>query len=1196
MTIKTTEREVTSWLSQKINEILNSGGYPFRESTVETSLKEEGSLFPDIIIWKSRKAKDSFAFFEIKTPGGKEDLSKIKEKAKRLKAKYCITWDFNEGILYKIEGVSASKIKIYPTYLMRTIEDWKRKDIQAKIRRSLIEFLFHLESLYERGHIHDFIPDKLFFIDILRESIDTLYPYFVDHLKNKIKNKKTKKEIDAWALKQGIATSFDETFYETLARQWVYSLVTKIIFYLTLKKHFPDLPELYKDPSSPQPIENLLRYAFCEARKIDWHAVFKEGIIERIGIPDSAEDSVFDLLKELKAYSFGMLKEDVIGEIFEELIPHNERHSLGQYFTREDLVDFIIGFVAESDHEGCYCDPTCGSGTFLNRLYSRIRWLSGYRKFHKDVLNQIWGIDIAKFPAELATINLFRQKVSDYSNFPRIIVKDFFEVKKGEEFEFPPSRIDREHAPFSHVKEKIPQFCGLVGNFPYIRQELIERKVPGYKKFLTKVIGEELFFEFPEFFKTKRMKTALLEHINNNSSKKQAKEIERLVEEGHIDLKLSGQADIYTYLFFHTAKFLKENGRLGFITSNSWLDVAYGTELKKFFLKKFKIIAIVGSWVEPWFPKASVNTIFTILELCDNEDERNNHNVKFVKLEKTLEELIPYRNLKLEEPERWRKIDALVREIEYAGRKYWKQEGTKFVNYLEGVQLKEDEKWSIRMVRQSELIKELEEKEKLAKWGKYMRAPEVYFEILEKVKDKIVPLKEVADVRRGYTTGINDFFYLKSVEDKHIPLEEPFTKTHPLTEYIMVENGRGWIGRIEKEFLKPVIKSPKESKKIVIDPDKLNHLIFICNRSKKDLKLAGKIGALRYIEWGEMQRTKAGMLWYKVPSVKGRKYWWGIGEKTPWYILMQMVNNDRFVIFYNKEPVQVDHNLFEFNISKDLIELYIGIMNSSFFALIREVVSRVNLGDGATKTEGIDWKNVVFLPDPSLIPPRIRKKIIKAFDKLNNRPIKSIFEEVKMKDRKKLDEAVLEALELDPKEYLPKIYDGLTELVKERLQLPKMRKKQINNKKRISIEQIKKHIEKEMLSGGVREFPDAFIDKEYLNFRNAKDIVTTGKRLHIGGEFFGSFEVIDEDNQKIWDAEGLEVAKFLVYSYKPRMFILKIPEDRKVIKESVWDYERYVKELKRKLTIRIYEATFNHSQAEKIAQEIMEECVRCAFW
>lgn len=124
--------------------------------------------------------------------------------------------------------------------------------------------------------------------------------------------------------------------------------------------------------------------------------------------------------------------------------------------------------------------------------------------------------------SELATINLFRQNIREYENFPRVIVKDFFEVNPLDEFEFPPPKISNFKL---KIKEQIPKFNGLVGNFPYIRQELIEEKNKGYKSFLNKVIVNDWIFNYPEGFDEKK------------------------------NLKLSEQPDIYAYLFFTQVNF-----------------------------------------------------------------------------------------------------------------------------------------------------------------------------------------------------------------------------------------------------------------------------------------------------------------------------------------------------------------------------------------------------------------------------------------------------------------------------------------------------------------------------------------------------------------------------------------------------------------------------------------------------------------
>ena len=65
-----------------------------------------------------------------------------------------------------------------------------------------------------------------------------------------------------------------------------------------------------------------------------------------------------------------------------------------------------------------------------------------------------------------------------------------------------------------------------------------------------------------------------------------------------------------------------------------------------------------------------------------------------------------------------------------------------------------------------------------------------------------------------------------------------------------------------------------------------------------------------------------------------------------------------------------------------------------------------------------------------------------------------------MKDRRRLDTLVLEVLGLDPKVYLPRIYEGLTTLVRERIELGKMREK----RKRARVEKDISKVERQVLA------------------------------------------------------------------------------------------------------------------------------------
>ena len=1166
--IKTNERELASKISEWLNEIIKRNNFPFTSASNETGIKVDTSTkFGDIVIWKNRETDKAYSYIEIKPPSGaKEDLETFRQKAIELKVQFAFTWNFQNLNAYKIIN---NKIELADTEtedILNKIEDWIQGDYQAKIKAYLQKILDELVNLNETGKFKKFYPDKVYFVNFIRKAVNDLVPKFEKFLKNAARKSSNKQLIAEYAIKQGIAYPSDAEYYKLIARQSVYALITKIIFYLTIRRYFDDLPDIYK--TDEPDLNQLLKFSFARAREKDWQAVFVEDPIEVLGLPTDIYDDLRLLFSELKVYHFGDLSEDVIGELFEEIIDPNSRHLLGQYFTNEDLVDLIIGFAVQ-DEKGIYGDPTCGSGTFLIRLYDRLRFLSGYKLQHKELLEKIWGMDIGKFPAELSTINLFRQNISNYENFPRVIRTDIFDVTKGAEFDFPPSNSGKH---FTKIKKMLPEFNGFVGNFPFIRQELIEKKDKGYKTVLTKVIAKEYFLTYPKLFKINGLDDKHIDELKKLSKDRYEKEIERYVEKENIELKLSGQADIYAYIFIHTATLLAEKGTFAIITSNSWLDVSYGSVLKGFFLENFKIKAIIASWAEPWFEDAAVNTVVTVLEKTlppspslAKRGGAGGEFVKFVKLKKKLSELIPYRDLKIESSQRWTTVNGIVDLIETA---HYHRNIKKVTDYLDSV---ETDEMQIRLVKQDYLRKELEEKSELAKWGKYLRAPDVYFEILEKCKDKLVPLKEIAEVRRGYTTGINDFFYLEELS-----AEKPKKKGN-----IVCKNARGWQGEIEKEYLKPVIKSPKESQSIKIDTAKLKYKIFICNKSKAELKKAGDLGALNYIEWGEKQKTNDNRKWIDVPSVQGRKYWWGIETHEFSHLLWPKAFNDRFPIISN-ENILVADRLYEITFQNKLIkDNAMLVLNSTIQYLLIEMNGRINLGEGALDNMTYEAEKC-----ESINPTKI--KIIKNMENIFIRKILPIDKEVKQKDRKELDTAVLEALGLDPKEYLPRIYEGITQLVKERLELPKMRKKQKTQSVKVAYDQIKKAVIEEMIPNGIKKFPEAFYragDYGSLEF----DAYNSNGRQLKAESFFNKFELKDDEGKTILETDSDIKAEFAEMLTRKEIYQIKIPKDEKMVEEIISSYKLYIKNLRQSLETSAQQKLHDWLLAEKMAEEILEE-------
>ena len=142
---------------------------------------------------------------------------------------------------------------------------------------------------------------------------------------------------------------------------------------------------------------------------------------------------------------------------------------------------------------------------------------------------------------------------------------------------------------------------------------------------------------------------------------------------------------------------------------------------------------------------------------------------------------------------------------------------------------------------------------KTIKWGRYVRAPQVYFDILE--HGKVCLLGEIAIPKFGSKTRINEFFHITPEKAQQFG--------------------------IEAEYLWPLIKSPKDTNTIKVDPNDLTLRIFVCRRSKSELTELRHKGALKYIEWGAAQVYKSG-------AFKGLKWpegTWVANREPGWYAL-----------------------------------------------------------------------------------------------------------------------------------------------------------------------------------------------------------------------------------------------------------------------------------------------------------------------
>ena len=694
-------------------------------------------------------------------------LQFVIRRAQANKAPHILTWTLRDAVLWRTpkqgaptDANSLEKLRDYednydiaPGDAPHMFYETRRRQLLQVGRRLLDD----LKRLHKDQALELVNVDATWFVGRLIESVHELLPLVTDSLHNRLgMDDALRAKLEKWAVTQGIAGSAAEReFVESITRQIIYRLLGKILFYQSLRRAARQLPPLNVDGLDSSEVLPALNRAFAEALKIDYHAVFAEALPDTIKWPADAARKLAGLVHDFNTRDFSSLPQDVVGTVFERLIPPEERHGLGQYFTAEPLCDLTVAFCIRSPKD-LALDPACGTGTFNIRSYDRLRWLGQHD--HTTLLSQIWGIDVAPFPAELAVINLFRQNVASSANFPRIVCRDFFTLSPGETLPFPPPKMDVQRP--EQIKEPIPQFDAIVGNLPYVSADQIERSNPGYLDFIRQRLIAGWFESYPQLFR--------YDHKKDQASFEKAIAAGKHTDCDHkaVQLHASTFADLYVYLFFHAARFLQIGGRMGVVTSNAWLDVNYGDALQRFFCNRFKIVAILESRCEPWFTEASVNTVLTILERCDSESQRDDNLVKFVKVKKRLADLAPG-DPKTEAKARWRKLEQLTERIEKAGKPYSKTVPL-------GVATVEDQDFRIRLCRQGELRMELEAEGRTGKWGKFLRAPDVFFDT--DLQKQLTPLATCAVVEFGGKSGVNEFYYLDDEDVRAHSIEHEFLR------------------------------------------------------------------------------------------------------------------------------------------------------------------------------------------------------------------------------------------------------------------------------------------------------------------------------------------------------------------------------------------------------------------------------------
>lgn len=612
--------EVLSW----VNAVIANRSLAFEKATGE--FPNSSGKRSDVVIWRNRAAGDAAVEMELKTPStGLDDGAFHRdaiEKAQHASADYIVLWNMREAALYKAPAYPRTSFDAddFVRHLgtadaISSVQDGTTAKGQRQLKKLALDVSLAVHDAITTGAVGGQVIDSTVFVDALRTRVDAIKRSAYDDFRASMaSSRRLNNAIMNWARKQGII-GFVGDVYEALASQFAYRIAGQVLFYYSFRRQEQGLPKL--DVSGTQPVLEKLRQHWDRVRVFDYEALYDPSPLESITVSETTARGIRHMVDSLSHYDWDVISLEVLGHIFEEMIPEPERIALGQYYTRASLADVLISLVTDTADD-TYLDPGVGTGTFLLRAYQRKSATATLA--HSDKLDALWGFDISAFPAELAVINLYRQDLANPTNFPRIAVRDFFEVKPGDTLEFPPARVTPGGP--TKVSLPLPDFDAVVGNPPYVRSQQLDDLDAAYKRKLQRVATQAGIAKTSKF-------------------------------------------DAFAYFMVHAAQFLVPDARLGFVTSAAWLTAQYGAPLQRFLLDRFYNLVVLYSEVEPFF-QAEVDTVVIVGRRIDDAADQatpvSRGLIRFVTVTRPLADVLPAPTAF----DYWTHVDALTGDFETA--------------------------------------------------------------------------------------------------------------------------------------------------------------------------------------------------------------------------------------------------------------------------------------------------------------------------------------------------------------------------------------------------------------------------------------------------------------------------------------------------------------------------------------------------
>ena len=280
----------------------------------------------------------------------------------------------------------------------------------------------------------------------------------------------------------------------------------------------------------------------------------------------------------------------------------------------------------------------------------------------------------------------------------------------------------------------------------------------------------------------------------------------------------------------------------------------------------------------------------------------------------------------------------------------------------------------------------------------------------------MVPLRDLAHIRRGFTSGADWFYCVRDVTQRHLKdtqdpqafLDRWGISRQDTQRVRIVRDGMDVEHLVEARFLEPELHSLMEVRRAVVRKEDVRRMVINASVSRARLR---RTHLAKYVAYAESEDL------HKRSTIASR------GRTQPWYDLGLRAKPDRADMFWsmsqqyrhivpiNEDLLPTNHNLFDlWSRDRGRTNLLWAVLNSTVVALSKHQFGRAAGIEGNLKTEVVDTA-MMLVPDVRKASSAAAARAIAACEQISQRNTKRyLYQEFSLDDRRELDDATLEIL------------------------------------------------------------------------------------------------------------------------------------------------------------------------------------------